>query len=402
MKLMAGKIPLSLRIFSIGLQLFLFAVAITLFAHGNHGGVAFAMAGSVPLDRLVGQPPILNFAANQQQVSQIDRTGLYDFLKLNLSFTATNAGYSTQPTVVGSNGYEQVLNMIQNVTLTATGNAAGSTTDTMINTDFVTMGVYQYYYSNGCLPGTPFAAFANSAQNVSAVVKAFFVDPWSNKPTLTRLDSRLLSQLNLSVSWRDATSYSAGGVAGTTTVSNGQVVLSVREWQNVPQIIRPWLRMSDRKQQIVAQQNASQIQGVPIGNVIRRELVQGIVPAVTGYNYGWSSAAAFASTGQAQGPMYQLLINNSTKVLNESFADLLADNPQLLSITQNNWGTLSGAIPGWYVYEPARQKKLSQSLPMWGVNRADNFVDVAAPGSFGSYLKITDLELVGATAATLS
>jgi hypothetical protein len=360
------------------------------------------MAGSVPLDRLVGQPPILNFAANQQQVSQIDRTGLYDFLKLNLSFTATNAGYSTQPTAVGSNGYEQVLNMIQSVVLTATGNAAGATTDTMINTDLVTLAVYQYYYSGGTLPGTPFATFANSAQNVSAIVKANFIDPWSNKPTMTRLDSRLLSQLNLTVGWRDSTSYASGGVAGTTTVTNGQVVLSVREWQNVPQVIRPWLRISDRKVQIVAQQNAQIVQGVPIGNVIRRELIQGIVPLVTGYNYGWSSAAAFGSTGQAQGPMFQLQINNSTKVLNESFADILADNPQLLQITQNAWGTLNGAIPGWYVYEPARQKKVSQSLPMWGVNRADNFVDVAAPGSFGSYLKISDIEMVGATEQTLS
>ena len=382
-------------------QILLVVVGIAI-AHHYHAGIVLAMAGSVPLDRLVGQPPILTFAANQQQVSQIDRTGLFDFLKLNLSFTATNAGYSTQPTAVGSNGYEQVLNLIQNITLTATGNAAGATTDTLINTDFLTLGVFQYYYSNGCLPGTPFATFTNAAQNVSAVVKAFFIDPRSNKSTMTRLDARLLSQLQLYVNWRDSTSYAAGGVAGTTTISNGQVVLSVREWQNVPQIIRPWMRISDRKTQIVSQQNALQIQGVPIGNVIRRELIQGIVPAVTGYNYGWSSAAAFASTGQAQGPMYQLLINNSTKVLNESFADLLADNPQLLQITQNAWGTLNGAIPGWYIYEPARQKLVSQSLPMWGINRADNYVDVAAPGSFGSYVKITDQEIVGATAATLA
>lgn len=360
------------------------------------------MAGSIPLDRLVGQPPILTYAANQQQVSQIDRTGLYDFLKINLSFTAVNAAYTVQPTPVGSNGYEQVLNMIQNVNLVATGNAAGATTDTLINTDLTTLAVYQYYYSGGTIPGTPFAAFTNGVQQVSAVVKAFFIDPWSNKGTLTRLDSRLLSQLQLSLSWRDQTSYAAGGTGGTTIVSAGQAVLSVREWQNIAQRLRPWMRTSDRKQQIISQQNALQVQGVPIGNVIRRELVQGIVPAVTGYNYGWSSAAAFGSTGQAQGPMYQLQVNNSTKVLNESFSDLLADDAQLFNITNNLWGTLNGAIPGWFVYEPARQKKLSQALPMWGINRADNYVDVAAPGSFGSYLKITDVEVVGATTKDLS
>jgi hypothetical protein len=360
------------------------------------------MAGSVPLDRLIGQPPIITFAANQQQISQIDRTGLYDFLKLNLSYTAVLAAYTTPPSMVGSNGFEQALNLVQNVTLTATGNAAGSTTDTMVNTDLLTLAVYEYYYSGGCLSGNPFGTLANGSQSPTAITKIFFIDPWSNKGTMTRLDSRLLSQLNLSISWRDATSFAAGGVAGTTTINNGQVVISVREWQNVPQIVRPWLRLSDRKVQIVAQQNAMQVQGVPIGNVIRREFLQGIVPAVTGYNYGWSSAAAFASTGQAQGPMYQLLINNSIKVLNESLADLIGDNPQLLNIPTNAWGNLQGAIPGWYIYEPARQKKVNQSLPMWGVNRADNFIDVAPPGTFGSYLKITDLELVGATQATLS
>jgi hypothetical protein len=39
---------------------------------------------------------------------------------------------------------------------------------------------------------------------------------------------------------------------------------------------------------------------------------------------------------------------------------------------------------------------------MWGVNRADNYIDVAGPGPNGSYLKITDIELVGATPQTLS
>lgn len=360
------------------------------------------MAGSIPLDRLVGQPNVLNFVANQQQNSQIDRTGLYDFLKINVSYTATNAAYTTQPTPVGSNGYEQVLNIIQNVNLVATGNAAGATTDTMIYTDLTTLAVYQYYYSGGAIPGTPFVAFTNAAQNVSAVVKTFFIDPWSNRGTLTRLDSRLLSQLQLSLTWRDSTSYAAGGTAGTTTITNGLAVLSVREWQNVAQRLRPWLRTSDRKQQIISQQNALQVPGVPIGNVIRREMVQGIVPLVTGYNYGWSSAAAFASTGQAQGPMFQLQINNSTKVLNESFLDLLADDAQLFNITNNLWGTLNGAIPGWYIYEPARQKKLSQSLPMWGVQRADNYIDAAAPGGFGSYVKITDIEVIGATPKDLS
>lgn len=361
------------------------------------------MAGSVPLDRLIGQPPILNYAAAQQSVSQVDRTGLYDFIKLNLSYTATYAAYSTPPSLVGNTAWEATLNLIQNVTLTATGNAAGSTTDTMVNTDFLTLAVYQYYYSGSALPGTsPLTTPANGAQNAGASAKIFFIDPWSNKGTMTRLDSRLLSQLNLSISWRDPTSFSTGGVAGTTTVTNGQVVLSVREWQNVSQLIRPWLRMSDRKIQIVAQQNAQQVQGVPIGNVLRREFLQGIVPAAAGYNYGWTSAAAFGSTGQAQGPMYQLLINNSIKVLNQSLANLVDDNIQLLHLSANNSFGTGGSIPGWYFYEPARQRKVSQSLPMWGVNRADNFIDVAPPGPNGSYLKITDLELVGATQATLS
>jgi hypothetical protein len=274
----------------------------------------------------------------------------------------------------------------------------------MVNTDFLTLAVYQYYYSGSALPGgNPLTTPANGSQSTSATTKIFFVDPWSNKGTMTRLDTRLLSQLNLSISWRDPSSFSTGGVAGTTVITGGQVVLSVREWQNVPQLVRPWLRLSDRKVQIVSQQNALQVQGVPIGNVIRREILQGIVPQAAGYNYGWSSAAAFGSTGQAQGPMLQLLVNNSIRVLNESLANIEADNIQLLNLSgANPWGTFGGAIPGWYVYEPARQRKVSQSLPMWGINRADNYIDVAPPGGNGSYLKISDLELVGATAATLS
>jgi hypothetical protein len=353
---------------------------------------------------LIGQPPVLNYAANQQSISQIDRTGLYDFIKLNLSYTANYKGYTTLPTLVGNSGWESTLNLIQNVTLTATGNAAGSTTDTLVNTDFLTLAVYQYYYSGGSQPGgNTLVTPAAGAQSVQGAAKIFFIDPWSNKGTMTRLDARLLSQLNLSVSWRDPSSFSTGGAGGTTTVTSGMVVLSVREWQNVPQLVRPWLRMSDRKVQIVSQQNALQVQGVPIGNVIRRELLQGIVPQAAGYNYGWTSPAAFGSTGQAQGPMMQLLINNSIKVLNQSLNNLSEDNIQLFQLPpQPQFGSTGGNLNGWFVYEPARQKKVSQSLPMWGVNRADNYIDVAAPGGNGSYLKMTDLELVGATQATLS
>jgi hypothetical protein len=47
------------------------------------------MAGSIPLDRLVGQPNILNYVPNQQQISQIDRTGLYYFLQLECTSSSS-------------------------------------------------------------------------------------------------------------------------------------------------------------------------------------------------------------------------------------------------------------------------------------------------------------------------
>jgi len=355
------------------------------------------MSGAVSLDHLVGQPNILNYAANQQQISLIDRTGLYDFLQMSMSYTATLAGYTTQPTMVGSNGYEAVLNMIQTVTLTATANSSGATSDTLVNTDLITLAVYQYYYGHGIIPGVPFGTFSNAAFNVSAAVKINFMDPWSTKGGLTRLDSRLLSTLQLSLTWRDPTSFAAGGAGGTATVTNAQVVLTVREWQNVAERIRPYLRLQDRKAPITNQQNALQVQGVPVGQVLRREFLQGIVPQVANYNYGWSSAAAFGSTGQAQGPMWQLRTNNSVYQLNSSLAAIIADNPQLLGVTQNAWGTLSGAIPGWAIFEPSRNRTLGNSIPMWGVQRADDYIDVAAPGTYGSYYKFSDIELVGAT-----
>jgi hypothetical protein len=359
-------------------------------------------SGAVPLERLVGQPPILNYAANQQQVSQIDRTGVYDYLQLTLSYTLTLAGYSAAPSIVGSNPIEQALNLIQNVTLTSSGNAAGATTDTNVNTDLLTLAVYQYYYGKGYNPGVAVAVSANGAYNFQMGVKIQFIDPWSNKSGLTRLDARLLSQLNLSVTWRDQTSQVTGGTGGTAAISAGQVVLTVREWQNVAEQLRPWIRISDRKLPITNQTNALQVQGVPIGQVLRRELLQGIVPAAAGYNYGWSSEAAFGSTGQAQGPMWQLLLNNSTRVLNSALSSIQSDNPQLLEINTNVWGSNAGAIPGWQVYEPARNKQLANAIPMWGIQRADDYIDVAAPGGNGSYLKFTDVEVCGATVADLS
>jgi hypothetical protein len=34
---------------------------------------------------------------------------------------------------------------------------------------------------------------------------------------------------------------------------------------------------------------------------------------------------------------------------------------------------------------------------MWGIQKADDYIDVAAPGTYGSYYKFTDVEIVGAT-----
>jgi hypothetical protein len=321
---------------------------------------------------------------------------------MSLSYTATLAGYTTQPTPVGSNTYEQVLNLIQSVSLTATANSAGATSDQLVSTDLLTLAVYQYYYGKGTTPITPFSTFSNAAFNVAAAVKINFMDPWSNVGGLTRLDARLLSTLQLSIGFRDATSIAAGGVAGTTTISNGQVVLTVREWQNVSERIRPYLKFTQRTAPITNQTNGLDVTGVPIGNVLRRELLQGIVPAVSGYNYGWSSAAAFGSTGQAQGPMWRLNTNNSVNLLNVPLAALITDNPQLLDIAINAWGTAGGAIPGWYVYEPARNKSFGNSIPMWGIQKADDYIDVAAPGTYGSYYKFTDVELVGVTPQLLA
>jgi hypothetical protein len=303
---------------------------------------------------------------------------------------------------VGSSTQEAFWNLIQSVNLTATANAAGATSDNLCNTDAFTLAVYQYLYSKGLVSSNAQQVLgtSNGAYPVTGGVKINFLDPWSNVPTLTRLDARLLANLQLSIGFRDQTAIVAGGVAGTATLTNAQVVLTVREWQNVPEVIRPYLKISNRQAPIVNQTNALDVQGIPTGNLLRRELLQGIVPAVAGYNYGWSSPAAFGATGQAQGPMWGIKTNNSVQLVNTPLNANVLDLLQLLGVAASGAPQTAGGITyGWYGYEPARNKAFSASIPMWGVQKADDYIDVAAPGTYGSYYRFTDFEIVGATPA---
>ncbi len=99
-----------------------------------------------------------------------------------------------------------------------------------------------------------------------------------------------------------------------------------------------------------------------------------------------SSRHVFGATGKPEGPHITLVLNNATTKLDQVYQQLRADNKLLFGVE---------TIPaGYAIYEPARNRKLASSIPMAGVQNADNFIDVNWTSGSTNTIQITDEEIV--------
>ena len=336
------------------------------------------------VDQLIGNPTVVAFAANANVQQQLQNNYSLEFLAMRLSGTAVLASYSTAP----AKYVESLENLIATYYLQATGNQAGATTDQLCAVDGPFLRLKTRLLQGTDVTRTDIGT-ANGTYAFETNLKRFFVDPRSDKPRLTMLYTSLLSSLTAAFQFRDATALVSGGVGGTTTLSNVMVTTQARMYLGMtPPSPSPYVKETQRTLPVNASQNLMDFNRVPVGQVLRRQYFKGMVGNV---NYADPSDTIFGATGKPEGPHIQLQINNATIKLDQVYQQMRADNKQLFGIE---------TMPtGYAVYEPSRNKKLVNSIPLKNVANADNFIDVNYTAGSINTIQITDEQIVNVSAA---
>ena len=338
----------------------------------------------IAVDFLIGNPTVVNFGANSNVQQQLQNNYAMDFLAMRMTGTLTLGSFSAAP----AKFVEAVENLIATFSLQATGKAAGATTDQLCTVDGPFLRLKTRLLEGTDVTRTDVGT-ANGTYNFETNLKRYFSDPRSNVGYLTRLYTSTLSSLTAAFQFRDQNAMVYSGTGGTAALSNVQITTQARQYLGMtPPSPSPYVKETQRTANIVAQQNGFPIHNVPVGNILRRQYFKGILGPT---NYADPSDSMFAATGKPEGPHLQLQINNATLKLDQVYNQLRADNKQLFQIE---------SMPtGYAVYEPARNKKLANSLPLGGVQNADNFIDVNYTAGSVNTIQITDEVIVGVSAA---
>jgi hypothetical protein len=333
-----------------------------------------------PVDSIIGNPTVVNLATNANVQQQLQNNYALEFLHFRFTGNLTLASYTSAP----AKYVESLENLLAFLQITATGKSAGATTDTLCNVD----GGFLFRKTQimeGTSPVRTDVGTANGAYAFETNFKRYFADPRSNASRLTMLYTAGLSSLTAAYQFRDQTAMVTGGTAGTATLNSAQITVQAREYLGVSAPTpSPYVKETQRTFNITQSQNGFVADKIPVGNVLRRQWFKGMLGAV---NYADPSDSIFGATGKPEGPHVQLWINNATLKLDQVYQQLRADNKTLFGIET--------MAPGWAVYEPARNKKLINSLPFGNVANAQNNVDVNFTSGSINTLQITDEQIVG-------
>jgi hypothetical protein len=314
-------------------------------------------AQSLPVQEIIGNPNILNWAANTVTEADMPRTAVEEYWDLFLTGTLTLASYTTAPT----DFIEAPETLIYSVQVNANAAVKGGVNEVFKNVDFPYLRFITHIY-NGTDVTRSGIGTANAAYNFSSTPRLWFTDPLAKLPNgkstakSTMLDARLLSSLKLDIGWRDQTALVYGGVAGTATLSATQLQVLATHYYGVANvapngatITRNYLREVQQNYPVVSTSIDYQFQNLRVGAVLHRLTIKALLQPS-----GAPSTVSFAdpsnvilntNTTRAQGAQMSVKINNNAYIpLNTVALQLQNSDTKLFNLT-NGW------ITGYYVYE---------------------------------------------------
>jgi hypothetical protein len=342
------------------------------------------------VDRVAGDPLAVNFTANSTSQQKIDKGyQVLAFMDVRLTGTATLAGYTAPPTKL----MESIENLISALNVSATGKGNASTIGTIKNCDAAyffrmtqflesTLGVRIDIGTN------------NSAYNFETNFRVYFALPPRMRriATLTAqelwnchvFDARYVSNFTNTFNWRDATALVTGGTGGTTTLSNVQVTVQVREITGWPSkdgngrpIIRPFVKEEQLLFDVTQTQQEKLMKDFPTGNIYRRIVFKGTVGANP---YSDPSDAPFANTSRTEGPHLKLKENNAFVFADFIYQQQRNENKKVFGIE---------TMPtGYVVWEPSGGRNTK------GVERLDFLPDVNFTGGQTNEVQATLQQVV--------
>jgi hypothetical protein len=318
------------------------------------------------IDRIIGDPNYLAFAAGATVTQKIDKVSTLLFLKQRLAGTLTNASYTTAPTKL----VEAVENLVSMIALVAVGKGANGISDNIKAVD-AAWAFRHTQFIEGTAPqrtdvGTTNAAFA-------------FETNW--KLYLGKLDARTLASLALQIGFRDSSAMVTGGVAGTATLSGVTVTTQAREIMGLAPANRPYLKESQQTFDITKSQLDTELKDLPVGNLIKRMCFKGMVGA---NNYSDPTDNIFATpngvTDRAEGPHVRLEANGGYRPFDAIYAQARSHNKEQYK--------LESMPSGYIVWEPPT---------LWNarvVEKLKALVDLKFTASNTNTIQVTTVEIV--------
>lgn len=334
----------------------------------------------LPVDAIVGNPLVVDQVDNQATTQQLQDNYAWESCRFQLTGTVTNASYSAAPSLYA----ESIENLMASINITATGRGAGGATNQLCNVDAGTLRA-KTYFMQGVLPYRVNIGTGNSAYPFESNFTRYFIDPHSNVPQFFMLNSALLNTLNVQVQWRDVAAMVYGGTGGTSTLSDCQYTLTARRYLNYPlQQANPYMSESQRTFTPTATTALFPCRQIPVGQILRRQWFK----ALQGQNaFSDPSDSLFTYSAQAEGAHLQMVVQNAVYLLNEPAPNLRADNIQ-------EW-QLASPLTGYWEWEPARNGNIRNSIPLSGVQNADNYIDVTTNEDDVNTIIITDEQIIG-------
>lgn len=344
------------------------------------------------VDRVAGDPSPISFIANSPVVQKMDKGfQLLVCADYRLTGTLTHAGYAAPPTKL----VESIENLIASIMISCTGKGSQSNLGTIKAVDAAYLYTMTTLLENTPSPRTDVDT-NNSAYSFETNFRIYFALPPKMRriATLTPaelwrchlFDARFVTNLLLTTQFRDQTAMVTGGTGGTSTLSNVQATVQVKEITGFPShdkagkpILRPFVKESQFLFDVTSTTLGKQYKDLPVGNLYRRIMFKGTVGA-NPYSDPSDSPFNYTGSGRADGPHLTLKENLSFSFMDIIYQQQRAANKTLYGIE---------SMPtGYVMWDPGSGRDTS------GLQRLDLFADVNFTGSNTNEIQATIQEVV--------
>lgn len=336
--------------------------------------------GGRPVDRVLAGNTLMN--PGNTTTTDLGNTSVIEAILFRIYGTLTNASYTTAPT----KAVESIENLVSSFRNVTTRKVDGGQAGTLINVDAADLA-YTTRIGHKTAPKRIDVGTANAAYAFESNFKHKYGLERSNIYSSTFLDSRNLSSNVLQTTWRTvADLFTSPGVAGTSTLTNTGLGVTLRTWEGCPKagLWAPMKLRTQRRYNVAQSGDNVPFNDVPLDGVLIRQTFKGTVGP---NDHTDPSDALFASANKAEGAHLQLLTKNYLESAGDTlYAQMQADDKDRY--------TLESVPTGYATAEYSRTGDYRDAVDLRDGRRAKNVLDLTYTGGSTNTLCISDERVV--------